>query len=349
MNPPPVQLGTTEPDLLSARSADNGRRSERRPDMSKTLPPQPNMEFLRKEAKDLLDARRRGDRSVIPVMRNLRRLRGSSDATLMEPSAVFSLQDAQLCLAIEYGFESWAALKARVEGSPPPPEAPRFHDVEELADLPDRTLQMMMRDLDNADLSRIVASGSPRLRERLLENVTDRHRARLETALSDSDPAKTQESRDHALWVANTLLEMGEISREAREDLTRSGRERREAQNRAARDRFVERVGAKPSSQRTNAELVSVLRALAEISRRDGLLSLDGITAEFLDEELLKRGAEMMLDGEDVEWVRRKLELKRSALLEEFRRRTDVIVEGIMRISCGDNPEVVEDACRKFA
>jgi hypothetical protein len=307
------------------------------------------MEFLRKEAKDLMDARRRGDRSVLPIMRHLRRFHSSSDDTLMDQTTTFGLQDAQLALSIEYGFKSWAEMKARVEGTPPPPEGPRFHDVEELADLPDRTIQMMMRDLDNEDLSRIVASGSPRLRERLLENVTGRHRTRLETALPDSDPAKTRESRDQALWVANTLLEMGEISREAREDLTRSGRERREAQNRAARDRFVERVGAKPSSQRTNADLVALFRTLAEISRRDGLLSLDGITAEFLDEELLKRGAEMMLDGEDVEWVRQKLELKRSALLEEFRRRTDVILEGIMRISCGDNPEVVEDTCRKLA
>lgn len=315
--------------------------------MSKTLPPNPSMEFLRKEAKDLHEAHRGGDRSILPIMRHLRRARWFSDDVLMMPSFAFPLQDAQLCLAIEYGFKSWAEMKAKVEGTPPPPESPQFHDVEELAELPDRTLQMMMRDIDNQDIARIAASCSPRLRERILENVTGRHRAQLEAAAPDPDESRTREAFDRALDVANLLLQYREIRREDREDLTRTGRERREAQNRSGRDRFVELAGDRPSSRRTNAELVAVFKALAAVSRREGLLALDGIAAEFADEELLRRGMELMLDGYDVVDLRTMLETKRQALIEEFRRRTDVILEGLERISCGDNPEMVEDACRK--
>lgn len=58
--------------------------------MSRQLPPRPNFEYLRKEAKDLLEELKRQDPST-------------------------QLADAQHALAREYGFASWPALKASVE------------------------------------------------------------------------------------------------------------------------------------------------------------------------------------------------------------------------------------------
>ena len=58
--------------------------------MSRQLPTRPNLEYLRKEAKDLLETLLRQD-----------------------PSA--QLSDAQHALAREYGFVSWPALKTSVE------------------------------------------------------------------------------------------------------------------------------------------------------------------------------------------------------------------------------------------
>jgi hypothetical protein len=58
--------------------------------MSRELPPQPNLEFLRKQAKELLDELQKRD-----------------------PSA--QLAAAQHTLAREYGFASWAQLKTHVE------------------------------------------------------------------------------------------------------------------------------------------------------------------------------------------------------------------------------------------
>ena len=61
--------------------------------MSRELPAQPNLEYLKKEAKELLVAER---------------LRHSH----------WKLADAQHALAGEYGFESWPKLKAHVESLP---------------------------------------------------------------------------------------------------------------------------------------------------------------------------------------------------------------------------------------
>lgn len=58
--------------------------------MSRTLPARPNLEYLKKEAKGLLDALRRSD-----------------------PSA--QLADAQFALSRDYGFDSWPKLKSHVE------------------------------------------------------------------------------------------------------------------------------------------------------------------------------------------------------------------------------------------
>jgi hypothetical protein len=60
--------------------------------MSRNLPARPNLEYLRKEAKERLDELRRRDAGA-------------------------QLADAQYALAKEYGFASWPALKAHVEAA----------------------------------------------------------------------------------------------------------------------------------------------------------------------------------------------------------------------------------------
>jgi len=65
------------------------------------LPARPDLDQLRHQAKDLLQAAHRGEAAA------LARIRAVSDRLI--------LADAQLALAREYGFTSWARLKAEVE------------------------------------------------------------------------------------------------------------------------------------------------------------------------------------------------------------------------------------------
>ena len=58
--------------------------------MSRHLPARPNLEHLRKQAKDLLEQMRRTDPSI-------------------------QLADAQHALAMDYGFASWPRLRAHIE------------------------------------------------------------------------------------------------------------------------------------------------------------------------------------------------------------------------------------------
>jgi len=94
--------------------------------MNKDLPARANLEHLKSQAKDLLDAFKRGEPSALERFRaNLPAARGSSDAELAAMS--LALHDAHSVIAREYGFASFAELKGEVarRGRGPSPEALR--------------------------------------------------------------------------------------------------------------------------------------------------------------------------------------------------------------------------------
>jgi hypothetical protein len=72
------------------------------------LPEQPNLEQLRKQAKELLQEFRAGVPSAIAEVHQFERIPDSNR---------FALTDAQRILARAYGFASWSKLKAFVDGA----------------------------------------------------------------------------------------------------------------------------------------------------------------------------------------------------------------------------------------
>lgn len=81
--------------------------------MNHSLPDKPSLEYLHKEAKDLLKAKRSGDRKVCDVFRFLGRFTHASDQEIL--SAETSLHESQFALAMDYGFASWPQLTQNVE------------------------------------------------------------------------------------------------------------------------------------------------------------------------------------------------------------------------------------------
>lgn len=78
------------------------------------LPSNPNLNHLRYQAKDLLKEHAARDAGVAQRIREFHpRFSGATDAAIF--AARLSLTDAQLAIAREHGFPSWARLKAHVE------------------------------------------------------------------------------------------------------------------------------------------------------------------------------------------------------------------------------------------
>jgi len=79
-----------------------------RPYPARRLPAHPSLEQLRKQAKDLLEEYRIGDAAAVAEVERFER---------HPDPATFALNDAQRVLARAYGYESWAKLKAFVDGA----------------------------------------------------------------------------------------------------------------------------------------------------------------------------------------------------------------------------------------
>jgi hypothetical protein len=80
--------------------------------MVRSLPPHPSLEQLRRLAKDLLKAHRRGEPECCQVVRRLKQFQDKTDAEILVGHV--SLVEVQYALALEYGFESWEQLRAHI-------------------------------------------------------------------------------------------------------------------------------------------------------------------------------------------------------------------------------------------
>lgn len=82
--------------------------------MRHELPPRPHLQHLRKQAKELLDAYREGDRDAQQrFLENLPALSGLGQAELAQTK--LALHDAQSVIAREYGFDGWRQLRRELE------------------------------------------------------------------------------------------------------------------------------------------------------------------------------------------------------------------------------------------
>jgi hypothetical protein len=84
--------------------------------VSRGLPERPHLDIPKREARELLDQWRAGERDAFErIRRRLSKYRTADDSTIA--AASFRLSDAQLVIAREYGFAHWTALKQRVEAN----------------------------------------------------------------------------------------------------------------------------------------------------------------------------------------------------------------------------------------
>src|SRR3954467_11075994 len=95
---------------------------------TRRLPSRPNIDQLKHQAKELLAEQRAGTLQACQRIREFHpRCATASDDSMI--GSTFTLSDSQLTIAREYGFASWARLRAFVrEGNPSDLERPQ-HDL----------------------------------------------------------------------------------------------------------------------------------------------------------------------------------------------------------------------------
>lgn len=84
--------------------------------MSRSLPPRPNLDHLKREAKRILRALRAGDSTELALLQQLSKYAGVAESDI---TAAATLLDVQHALAHDYGYAGWPALKTYVESRTP--------------------------------------------------------------------------------------------------------------------------------------------------------------------------------------------------------------------------------------
>ena len=125
----------------------------------KQFPPNPSLEHLKSQAKQLLKAHEGGSLDARQRIRSFfPKLSDATDAEIQD--AAFGLQDAQLVIAHEYGFASWTRLKEEVlyqeQGAESTPAKDLLFQILRTADLSQADIQRI-DELLSADPSLVLA------------------------------------------------------------------------------------------------------------------------------------------------------------------------------------------------
>ena len=313
--------------------------------MAKSLPPQPNLEYLKKQAKALLKACKQSNPEVIPrIKEHHPRLSGSPDSDIL--SSAFSLQDAQLVIAREYGFESWPKLSATVSQLKENlmSALPAFEDVPQLTD---RETQILLRETKTQDVVLGLKDASTPVKEKFLTNMSTRTRALFEKwidALGDRDPKEIEAARQRiSEWLAKSVSD-GRIvwPPEKKEPTPKPKAEREINKSRQETESPIKRYGQRPIPQLSLDELTTLIVTLAELARRLGVLSLERVE-QYIEDPLVRKAVELVVDGVDTDQVRETLEELMQSLLKNQELMYRKAIDGMIAIQRGVTPPIIEE------
>jgi hypothetical protein len=327
--------------------------------MPKELPVNPSVTQLKIQAKELLKAHKSGDPAVCARLKLLHRLAGRTDEQIL--SARITLADAQFVLAMEYGFATWNELRRHAEAGSKAPAGARFEKLSDLMGLDDRSIQMMLRELDAGDVVIATKFMDRELRERFLTNMSTRAREMV-TADWDRLPPISPVLADLAcgriLDLASDMAAKGEFATEEAirrrlEPAPGVAEATQSAVSAAPAKRFgpealSRHLSRRPASRMSRHELVDLLKTLAGLGRDEGMLAMAVFAVKHVDEELLGLGVRLVLQGKTPGEVREALRSDKDEILSAQGKRLDLLIAGVEGLAAGLPPEEVEKKCAGF-
>ena len=201
--------------------------------------------------------------------------------------------------------------------------------IGDLTALADREVQIVLSKFGVRDIAIALQGEDEDLRERIFGNMSARVRSLLEehtAQLGQVDAGETKAVRDRMVTEAQQAIAA------ARRIKSVSGASPSTAQVSA-------RLAATPFHKLRLEEVAEVLRDLAAIARRDGILALEAAaTATDTDEEMLRQGIQLAVDGTEPELIQTMLEVRRPTLVRYHETRYRLMVEGLLSIRWNDHP-----------
>lgn len=221
-----------------------------------------------------------------------------------------------------------------------------FTTSADLLELDDRGIQLVLTETDTNDLAAAMLDIDASVEVLVLKNMSKRAVALLKDIMEAGKSTLSLASREKAqkrmLSIANALAERGMIAKGTK--TVKPSLTQKEAETPGLGDSLKER----PLSQRDTAEMIKAFHMMADTARCEGVLSLENVIDEHVDDELTKLGLQLIVDGTDPNYVREITTTRKKALLATLEKRLDIIITAVLSIQSGDNPRILEEKCKAF-
>lgn len=247
---------------------------------TKRLPARPNLEHLKRQAKDLLNDQRAGEPSALHRIREFHpRFNELDDSSIR--SGTYALSDAQLTIAREYGFASWARLSTHISsGDHSTGDQPLHSRIE------DATFRRAVELLDdgNADGLRDHLAEHPELiRQRIVFEGGNYFRDPTLLEFIAENPVRHDSLPPNIVEITRTILDAGARADTSRVNATLglvcSGRVPRECGVQRPLIELLCDYGADPNGAMNSALGHAEFEAVDALIRRGATLDLAGAAA----------------------------------------------------------------------
>ncbi len=315
--------------------------------MAKTLPLRPNLEQLKKQAKDLQKEYKSGDANAYERIRlHLPRLAEKSDEEMLNER--FVLQDAQHVIARLYGFSSWDMLSSAVKTP-----------FAALVDFTDREIQVLLREVDQRDLVIALSSADEAVCDKILNhNMSERVRQFIKDEIRFVGDLPYEQVDETQFRIVKQCVQLGEKGRVVwpPKPLHKRTAKEKEAEKPSKTEReeneMLLHLAQKKLDELSYDELHQLFVGMAERARKEGILSLESVGDAAVD-PFVKMAIDLVVDGTEPALIMDILETWTKSLMHEHERRYQdllhengvkytKVIEAMMAMQAGDNPRVIE-------
>ena len=222
---------------------------------------------------------------------------------------------------------------------------PAGNSFNELIHLTDREIKILIREVDQKDLICSLKGTRKDLRDKFLNNMSERVRRFIEEEIKlvKPKPEEVKKVRESMVQQIVQLAEKGRITWPPVEKPTSRSKTRRQPSKKdlAAYRRLKQQVQRHPLTELSYDKVNILFVSLSEISRREGIAALENVAQDMLD-PFLKDAVQLVVDGTEPGLIMDILETWMESLLHEQKRKYQKVIEGAMAIQAGDNPRIVE-------
>ena len=227
----------------------------------------------------------------------------------------------------------------------------RLSRFSEFRDLNSAAMQSIIYELDTSVLVCALVKAPRNIQSNFLTNMSSRKAEHIWDEVGIAYrfiPLKeSKKNRLEVIGLANKLADEGVITLKVSRVLEPYTFRRRKPKTTKAVSAIHKSLMDITSFPDNNSKYVDYFEKLTKLARAKGLLSLEGI-AEQCPDPMIREGLQYLVDGWEPESVKKILTRRKEAILAQEEQLMNIIIEGIMALSSGDNPRVVRALCASF-